>query len=194
MKEQAITLEGKAVSLIPFELDHLSALGEVAKDEEVWRHLSTALATDEQLRAFGELAIRERDSGNAIPFTIVERATGRLVGCTRYFDLKPEHRNLEIGGTWLARAVWRSRVNTECKYLLLQHAFETRSCIRVQLCTDVKNERSRKAIARLGAQQEGILRQHRIVRGGTLRDSVFFSILDREWPEVKARLAAMLTG
>ncbi|MEO6420744.1 MAG: GNAT family protein [Polyangiaceae bacterium] len=194
MQEKAITLVGKAVSLIPFELGHLSALGEVAKDEEVWRHLSTSLATDDLLRAFGEHAVRERESGNALPFTIVESATGRFVGCTRYFDLKPEHRNLEIGYTWLARSVWRTRVNTECKFLLLEHAFEERGCIRVQLCTDVKNERSRKAIGRLGAQQEGILRQHRIVRGGVLRDSVFFSILDREWPEVKTRLAAMLTG
>jgi N-acetyltransferase len=192
MQEKPVSLEGKAVSLIPFELDHLSALGEIAMDEEVWRHLSTALATTEQLRAFGELAVRERASGNALPFTIVERASGRFVGCTRYFDLKPEHRSLEIGYTWLARSVWRTRVNTECKYLLLEHAFEKRDCIRVQLCTDAKNQRSRKAIARLGAQEEGILRQHRIVRGGTLRDSVFFSILDREWPEVKTRLAAML--
>ncbi len=194
MQEKTITLEGKAVSLIPFELDHLGALGEFAKDEEVGRHLSTLIATEEQLRAYGDFAIRERDAGKCIPFTIVERATRRLVGCTRYFDLQAEHRNLEIGYTWLARPVWRSRVNTECKFLLLEHAFEKRDCVRVQLCTDVRNERSRRAIARLGAQQEGILRQNRLVRGGTFRDSVVFSILDREWPDVKVRLAAMLAG
>ena len=194
MKEEPITLEGQAVSLIPFALDHVSALAQVAKDEEVWRHLSTSLATIEQVRAFGEHAIRERDAGNAVPFTIVERASGRPVGCTRYFDIRPEHRNLEIGYTWLARSVWRTRVNTEAKFLLLQNAFEKRGCIRVQFCTDVRNERSRKAIGRLGAQQEGILRQQRIVRGGTLRDSVVFSVLDREWPEVKLRLTAMLGG
>ncbi len=194
MQDEPITLEGTAVSLIPFELDHLNALAEVAKEELVWRHLSTSLATIEQVRAFGEHAIRERDADNAVPFTVVERASGRLVGCTRYFDIRREHRNLEIGYTWLARSVWRTRVNTECKFLLLQHAFEKRYCIRVQFCTDVKNERSRKAIGRLGAQQEGILRQQRIVRGGTLRDSVVFSILDSEWPDVKVKLAAMLRG
>ena len=194
MKEEPLTLEGQAVVLIPFEIDHVSALADVAKDEEVWRHLSVALATIDEVRAFGEFALRERDAGNAVPFTIVERASGRPVGCTRYFDIHREHRNLEIGYTWLARSVWRTRVNTECKFLLLRHAFETRGCIRVQFCTDVRNDRSRKAIGRLGAQQEGILRQQRIVRGGTLRDTVVFSILDREWPEVKVRLAAMLEG
>jgi RimJ/RimL family protein N-acetyltransferase len=126
------------------------------------------------------------------PFVIIERATGAPVGSTRYLDIQRKHRTLEIGSTWLARRVWRSRVNTECKYLLLRHAFEELKVMRVQLKTDRRNARSRAAIERIGARFEGILRHHMLVRGDVVRDSACYGIIDTEWPEVKARLEELL--
>lgn len=137
-------------------------------------------------------ALDARSCGRAWPFVIRRRSDGKIVGSTRYWKIDRQHRKLEIGHTWISASVQRSAVNTECKYLLLRHAFEALGCVRVQFTTDELNERSRAAIARLGAQQEGILRNERIMPDGRRRNSVRFSIIDSEWPEVKARLERTL--
>jgi RimJ/RimL family protein N-acetyltransferase len=132
-------------------------------------------------------------AGTDLPFAVVHLASGRLAGATRFMEMRPEHKGLEIGGTWYGLEFQHTAVNTECKYLLLKYAFETLGCVRVQLKADARNERSIRAIERIGAVREGILRNHYILQDGKLRDSAYFSILDREWPGVKLRLEEMLT-
>jgi RimJ/RimL family protein N-acetyltransferase len=186
-----VTLEGHAVRLEPLALHHAPALAAVA-EPGLFEHFPQVLATLQDMEAYISSALEAAGRGVERPFVIVERETGTPVGSTRYLDIQRQHRTLEIGSTWLARRVWRSRVNTECKYLLLRHAFEELKVMRVQLKTDKRNVRSRTAIERLGARFEGILRQHMLVRGGVVRDTAYYSILDGEWPEVKARLEAYL--
>ncbi len=137
-------------------------------------------------------ALKQKAAGHEIPFVIEDTENNRLVGSTRYCDIQPAHRNLEIGWTWLTPDVWRTRVNTECKFLLLRHAFETLGAVRVCLKTDNRNVRSQQAIERLGGVREGVLRRHRILPDGFIRDSVYFSIVDAEWPAVKDRLEMLL--
>ena len=132
------------------------------------------------------------EKGTDLPFAVVHLASGRVAGATRYLNIMPNDRGLEIGGTWYGLEFQRTAVNTECKYLLLEYAFEILGCIRVQFKTDLRNERSQRAIERLGAKHEGILRNHMILPDGRYRDSVYYSIIDKEWPEVKTRLEAML--
>ena len=184
-----IELEGTAVRLEPLRREHAGELASVGGDEEIWRYLMYPLPADQAgyLR-YVESARALAQTGSIIPFAIVDRASGRAIGSTRYMDIAPADLMLEIGGTWLGRAYWRTRVNTECKYLLLRHAFERMGAVRVQLKTDQRNERSQAAIARLGAVREGVLRRHRRTPEGYQRSSVMFSILDDEWPAVKARL------
>lgn len=188
MEIQPVTLEGQLVRLEPLALEHVEALWPVAQDEEVWRYLRVQVQRREELHDWVRDALRQQESGGALPFAIVERKSGRPIGSTRYFDFMPQHRNLEIGHTWLGKQYWRSGVNTEAKYLLLRHAFETLGCVRVQFKTDRLNVRSQTAIKRLGAVEEGTLRKHLWVQNQRFRDSVYFSILDDEWPAVKARL------
>ena len=188
-----VTLEGLAVRLEPLTAAHASALAAVA-EPEVFEHFNSSLESLADVEAFIAQALAAGERGTERPFVILERETGTPVGTTRYLDIQREHRTLEIGGTWLARRVWRSRVNTECKGLLLGHAFEALGVMRVQFKTHRRNTRSRAAIERLGARFEGILRQHQLVRGGQVRDSAYYSILDTEWPEVKARLEARLVA
>ena len=132
------------------------------------------------------------EKGTDLPFAVIHLASGRVAGATRYLNIMPKDRGLEIGGTWYGTDFQRTPVNTECKYLLMAHAFETLKCIRVQLKTDKRNERSQKAIERLGAKKEGILRNHMILLDGKYRDSVFYSILDAEWADVKKNLEEMM--
>lgn len=132
------------------------------------------------------------DQGTDIPFAVIHLASGRVAGATRYMELRPAHRGVEIGGTWYGADFRRTAVNTECKYLLLRHAFEVMGCIRVQFKTDLRNERSQRAIERVGAVKEGILRNHMILPDGTYRHSVYYSVLDSEWPAVKVRLEEKL--
>jgi len=131
-------------------------------------------------------------AGADLAFAVIHRESGRAIGATRYLEIRPEHRGLEIGGTWYATEFQRTAVNTECKYLLLKHAFEVLDCIRVQFKADARKLRSIRAIERIGAMREGVLRKHYILQDGGYRDSVYFSILDREWPKVKERLEEML--
>lgn len=190
-----IVLEGTAVRLEGLGLEHAGDLALVGQDEEIWRYMMVPMPRDQAgYVQYIESALALAQTGSIIPFAIVDRASGRAIGVSRYMDIAPADLMLEIGGTWLGRAYWRTRVNTECKYLLLGHAFERMGAVRVQLKTDLRNERSQAAIARLGAVREGVLRRHRRAPDSYQRSSVMFSILDDEWPAVKARLEDALAG
>jgi len=191
MNIEPVTLEGHWVRLEPLAERHAADLAAVSDDQEIWRYLPAVLLTLEQIQEWIAATLRLQDDGAVLPFAIVKRAAGRAIGSTRYLSIAPKDRGIEIGWTWLARSAWRTPVNTECKFLLLRHAFETLGCIRVQLKTDRRNERSRRAIERIGGQFEGILRNHMIMPYG-LRDSAYYSIIDTEWPGVKASLSTRL--
>jgi RimJ/RimL family protein N-acetyltransferase len=189
-----VTLQGKHVRLEPMGLHHLDALAEVAFDPELWRITTTLIDTPDALRGYVETALRDRDAGLALPFVTVDAATGKAIGSTRFANASQKDRRVEIGWTWLARPWQRTAANTEAKYLMLTHAFDVLGCARVELKTDALNERSRNAILRIGAREEGILRKHMLVHGPRWRDSVYFSILDDEWPAVRAGLQAKLAA
>ncbi|GMU04607.1 GNAT family N-acetyltransferase [Corallococcus caeni] len=186
-----VTLEGRTVRLEPMTPEHVPALAAVC-EPDIFAHFSRVLRTEADVADYVAAALKATAAGTERPFVIREQAGGAVVGTTRYLDISREYRTLEIGSTWLARRVWRSRVNTECKYLLLTHAFESLGVMRVQLKTDRRNVRSRAAIERLGATFEGILRNHMLVRGGVVRDSAYYGFIDTEWPGVKARLEGLL--
>jgi N-acetyltransferase len=187
-----VVLEGRHVQLEPLEKLHLAGLAAVGLDPELWRWIPTAVRTTEEMAAYIETALHEQERGASLPFAMVEQLTGRGIGSTRYGNIDRTHRRVEIGWTWVAREWQRTAANTEAKYLLLRHAFESLGCIRVELKTDSLNERSRAAILRIGAHEEGIFRNHMITASGRIRHTVYFSIVDSEWPGVKARLEAML--
>lgn len=189
-----ITLEGKVVRLEPLSLAHLDGLTAVGLDPDLWRVTTTHVSTPDEMRAYIEEALTEQREGRSLPFATVHRSSGRVLGSTRFGNIVPAHRKAEIGWTWIARDMQRTAVNTEAKYLMLEYAFERWNCVRVELKTSSRNERSRRAILRIGATEEGVLRQHMINRDGSLRDTVYYSILDREWPAVKERLGAMVAG
>ena len=195
MNVAPITLEGDIVRLEPLALRHVDDLERVAFDPDLWRWVPTQVANRDELEAYVDEALDEQARGVALPFAVIGKRDGRAIGSTRYGAISRSDRRLEIGWTWYGRAWHRTGVNTESKLLLLRHAFETLGAIRVELKTDVLNERSRNAILRLGAQQEGIFRNHRIIPGsGRIRDTVYFSVIDREWPAVKARLEGYLAA
>ncbi len=185
-------LEGRHVRLVPLSLDHVPALWEVADDWDLWELGMSAIRTEDDLRRYVEAALAMQAAGTALPFATTEAATGRPIGSTRFGNVDAAHRRVEIGWTWIGRPWQRTPVNTEAKYLMLRHAFETWGCVRVELKTDVLNQRSRNAMLRIGAKEEGVLRKHQITDLGRVRDSVFFSIVDDEWPAVKTRLEEML--
>jgi len=189
-----VTLEGRHVRLEPLAKAHVAGLAEVGLDEELWRWIPTQVRTAEEMAAYIETALEEQARGVSLPFAIVEKATGRAMGSTRYGNIDRAHHRVEIGWTWVAREWQRTAVNTEAKYLLLRHAFETLGCIRVELKTDSLNEKSRAAILRIGAQHEGIFRNHMITTNGRIRHSAYYSIIDSEWPAVKARLESRLNS
>ncbi|MET7615344.1 GNAT family protein [Streptomyces sp. NPDC005408] len=193
---QPVTLTGHHVLLEPLTTDHLPDLFAAGGGEdEVWRWQGgpTPHTEDELGLKLREL-LKDAEQGKYLPFAVIQRATGRAVGWTTYMDVDTGNERLEIGWTWYGRAAWRTAVNTETKLLLLTHAFEELGMGRVQLKTDHMNERSQAAIARLGAQREGVLRRHKQRPDGTWRDSVYFSIVTDEWPGVKARLSDRLRG
>ena len=189
---EPVTLAGEHVQLEPMLEAHHAPLAEVGLDEDLWKWIPVPVRTPEEMKAYVEAALAEQARGTSLPFTIVERATGNVIGSTRYANIERIHRRVEIGWTWVARPWQRTAVNTECKYMLLKHAFETLGCIRVELKTDSLNERSRAAILRIGAREEGVFRNHMITAGGRIRHSVYFSITDSEWPAVKRKLAEKL--
>ena len=189
-----VTLEGRHVRLEPLAKTHLAGLTQVGLDEDLWRWIPTPVRTPEEMAAYLETAFNERELGVSVPFAIVEKAMGRAIGSTRYGSIDRTHHRVEIGWTWVAREWQRTAMNTEAKYLLLKHAFETLGCMRVELKTDSLNERSRAAILRIGAREEGVFRNHMITASGRIRHSVYFSIIDSEWPSVKARLEEKLNS
>jgi N-acetyltransferase len=189
-----VTLEGRHVRLEPLRREHLAGLAEVGLDPELWRWIPTAVRTSEEMAAYIETALQEEERGASLPFALVQRTTGQAIGSTRYGNIERTHHRVEIGWTWVARAWQRTAANTEAKYLLLRHAFESLGCMRVELKTDSLNERSRAAILRIGAKEEGIFRNHMITASGRIRHTVYFSIIDSEWPGVKARLEAKLSS
>ncbi|HEX6122891.1 MAG TPA: GNAT family protein [Ktedonobacterales bacterium] len=193
MRAELVTLEGEWARLESLGLEHAEALFAAAQDPDAWRYVSTdASVSPDAMRQWIATALAEQAVGQSLPFAIVRRADGAVVGSTRYLDIRPAHCGLEIGWTWLTPSARRTAINTECKYLLLGHAFERLGAIRVQLKTDRRNERSQRAIERLGAVHEGMLRKHLIYDNGYQRDSVMYSITDDEWPAVKANLEAKL--
>lgn len=184
-------LEGRWVYLEPLRWEHEAALAAISSDEDVWRYLPYSLATRDDVHRWLDGVLAQAARGRQIPFAIVERASGAVAGMTRLMEVRPAHRTAE-SGTWLGLAWRRTAVNSESKYLLLRYAFETLGCMRVTLKTDVLNVRSQRAIERLGAVREGIARKHMIVHGGRVRDSVYYSILDDEWPRIRAALEEKL--
>jgi RimJ/RimL family protein N-acetyltransferase len=187
-----VTLEGPGLRLEPLSEAHVAALSAVGLDEELWRWVPTPVRTPDEMAAYVAFALQEQSRGAALPFAVVEKSSDRVIGSTRYGAIEPVHRRVEIGWTWLARPWHRTATNTEAKYLLLRHAFEALGCIRVELKTDLLNERSRAAIRRIGAREEGILRNHMITASGRIRHTVYYSIVDSEWLDVKARLERRL--
>jgi RimJ/RimL family protein N-acetyltransferase len=191
---ESTSLEGNVVRLEPLRREHEGALWDVARDsvEDIFRWISYRMRTAEDFHAAVETALAERQRHESMAFVTVERRTGHIIGSTRFMSIAFNHRRVEIGSTWIAPPWQRTAVNTEAKYLMLRHAFENWGCLRVELKTDTLNEKSRNAILRIGARQEGILRKHMVTWTGRVRDDVYFSILDDEWPAVKAALEMKL--
>jgi len=187
-----VTLRGTVVRLEPLTIEHVPALSRVGLEPELWRWIPTQVTNREEMRAYVATALEESDRGVSQPFAIVTQATDQVIGSTRYGNIERLHHRLEIGWTWITPTFQRTAANTEAKLLLLSHAFETLHANRVELKTDALNMQSRNAILRLGAVQEGIFRRHMITASGRVRDSVYFSIVDTEWPAIKARLLTRL--
>lgn len=192
MANAPLVLDGRWVRLEPLALAHVAPLSRVALDSDLWRWTVSQVGTGEDLRRYVDAALAAAAQGHAVPFAILDRASGAAAGSTRFGNIDPQHRRVEIGWTWLGRAFQRTALNTETKYLMLRHAFERLGCIRVEFKTDVLNTRSREAIRRLGAVEEGVLRHHMITESGRVRDTVYYSILAAEWPAVRERLEARL--
>ena len=173
--------------------EHIKGLAEIGVGQKFWDYmLYGRMDSGEDIRRWVMDILSRAEKGTDLPFVAIHLASGRVAGATRYLNILPKDRGLEVGGTWYGTEFQRTAVNTECKYLLLKHAFETLGVIRVQMKTDLRNERSQKAMERIGAKKEGVLRNHMILPDGRYRDSVFYSILDSEWPDVKKKLEEMM--
>ncbi|MDP5043459.1 MAG: GNAT family N-acetyltransferase, partial [Leeuwenhoekiella sp.] len=186
--EEELVLKSDTVKLIPLEKTHRDGLLKAASDGKLWELWYTSVPSAANIDAYIETALNQKAKGLEYPFTVFDVNTDTIIGCTRFYTIQPEHRRLEIGYTWYAQSYQRTGVNTHCKYLLLQYAFEQLNCIAVQIVTNWFNLKSREAIARLGAKQDGILRNHRINNDGSFRDTVVFSITETEWMSVKKTL------
>ena len=189
---EPVSLEGRTIRLEPLATGHIGGLVEVGLDPALWRWTLSMIATPDDMRGYLEVALAERAAGRAMPFAIVERASGRPVGSTRYLAIEPHHRRLEIGYTWVAPGWQRTSVNSEAKLLLLGHAFDRLGAIRVEFKTDSLNVQSRQALLGIGATEEGTLRNHMISQGDRRRHSVYFSVIVEEWPRVRDHLRARL--
>lgn len=194
MKIHSITLTGKAVALVPLGLAHVPDLTAAGQNKAIWTFMRYGeVDTEERMMDFVKHLLALQAAGTDLPFAVTYLpANGLAVGTTRYLNIEPANQSVEIGGTWYGVDYQRTMVNTEAKFLLLRHAFETLGCIRVQFKADLRNERSQRAIERIGAVREGVIRDHIILPDGVVRSSVIFSILKREWPDVKQRLLVKL--
>ena len=182
---EPITISGSHAMLEPLSLDHLAGMIEAVKDEELWNLWFTSIPSPETAEAYIKTALDMRENAGAMPFIVREKGTGKIIGCTRYFNVDESNQRLEIGYTWYSESYQRTGLNTECKYLLLTYAFEKLDAIAVEFRTHWHNFKSRTAIARLGAKQDGVLRNHQRSADGVYRDTVVFSIINLEWPVVK---------
>ena len=191
-----LTLEGSVVRLEPVRHEHADLFWHAAQDalDDLFRWIPYSMKTPEDFQRFVAKAFEEQERGESVVFATVERSSGQVIGSTRFMNIDRANRRVEIGSTWIAPAWQRTAVNTEAKYLMLRHAFETWPCLRVELKTDALNQRSRNAILRLGAKEEGTLRKHLVTWTGRIRDTVYFSMLDTEWPQVRARLEEQMRG
>jgi N-acetyltransferase len=188
-------LEGRLVTLEPLAEAHREALWGAAQDDDVWRWMIVSAGGDRGL--FDEwvsTALGRSATGEEPAFAVVSRASGEPVGSTRFLTLRPEHRGLEIGHTWLGRGAWGTGANAEAKLLLLEHAFERAGCLRVEFKTDARNERARRALEALPARFEGVFRKHMLVRDGELRDSAWYAVTDDDWPVVRENLTRRVAG
>jgi N-acetyltransferase len=194
--ETPLTLHGSIVRLEPIRRQHAELFWDVAKNdlEDIFRWIPYAMQSPDDFRQLVDKALAEQDRGESAVFATVERSSGQVIGSTRFMNIDRANRRVEIGSTWIAPAWQRTAVNTEAKYLMLRHAFEVWGCMRLELKTDALNQKSRNAILRIGAQEEGTLRRHLVTWTGRVRDTVYFSILDDEWAGVKARLESKLAG
>jgi RimJ/RimL family protein N-acetyltransferase len=195
MEVKPVTLTGKYVRLEPLSEAHVRGLTAVGMNDDIWRWMPYGVMKNEDdIRGWVRDLLNRAANGTDRPFAVIHLASGRVAGATRYMDIHPKDYAAEIGGTWYGVEFQRTMVNTETKYLLLRHAFEELKCIRVQLKADLRNERSQKAIERIGAVREGVLRNSMIMPNGYYRSSVYYSILDNEWPAVKVRLEGMMNN
>ncbi len=193
MEVKPVVLQGVHVRLEPMTEAHIPGLAEIGVDQDFWDFMLYGnMNTEADMANWVREILSRAEKGTDLPFAVIHLASKRVAGATRYLNIMPHDRGLEIGGTWYGTDFQRTAVNTECKYLLLQHAFETLGCIRVQLKTDSRNERSQRAIERIGAVKEGRLRNHMILPDGRYRHSVYYSIIDTEWPGVKSQLEEKL--
>jgi RimJ/RimL family protein N-acetyltransferase len=189
---EPVTLRGHVATLEPLTREHTPGLARAAGDGDLWRLWYTSIARPDNMDDYVAIALDMRDRQDAMPFAVRDNASGDIVGCTRFFNVDAKNRRLEIGHTWYATRVQRTSLNTECKLLLLTHAFEALDCIAVEFRTHWFNHASRTAIARLGAKQDGVLRNHQLGPDGAKRDTVVFSIIDNEWPAVRQHLRFQL--
>lgn len=192
MLVKPVVLEGRHIRLVPMSLDHLKDLCAVGLEPDLWKWTTNVVRTTADMRDYVEAALRMQDQGTAIPFVTTLRDTEQVIGSTRFANIDRANRRAEIGWTWVGVPWQRSVVNTEAKYLMLRHAFEALGCIRVEFKTDSLNQRSRNALLRINAKEEGTLRNHMLVHDGRYRHSVYFSVIEEEWPEVKADLEKKL--
>jgi RimJ/RimL family protein N-acetyltransferase len=193
MQVESVPLEGRRVRMEPLDLGrHWDGLLLIGLDPELWKWTLNRPGSPEELRDYLETALEEQRQGRSLPFATFDRVSGRVAGCTRFGNIETRHRKVEIGWTWVGREFQRSHVNTEAKFLMMGHAFETWGCVRVELKTNVLNRKSRDAMLRIGCVEEGVLRKHMISDAGVRRDTIYYSVLDDEWPAVKARLEQMM--
>lgn len=185
-------LRGKTVDLIPLQKEHFEELYSVAADKQLWQQIPTDCSDKEMFEKAYSASLIERENGSEYPFVIIHKPTKRIIGSTRFFEIYPEHRKLEIGWTWIIKDYWGTTINFECKLLLLTYCFENLKTIRVQLKTKDTNFRSRKAIEKIGGKFEGILRKDKIQDDGTTRNAAYFSILDDEWEDAKLKIISQI--
>lgn len=185
---KAPILEDERCLLRPLKLQDLEALWEIAREPELWLYMNSKAHSREELKTYIETVLREQEQGMAIPFVIIDKNTDEVAGSTRYLNIAPEHKRLEIGGTWIGKRFQGTGLNKHMKFMMLEYAFEILGCQRVELKTDERNLQSQAAMSSLGATREGVLRKHMIAADGWVRNSVYFSIIDEEWPEIRDRL------
>ena len=192
MRIQPVTLEGRYVRLIPLQMGHVPALWRAGSDPELWRFTTLQIRSEQDMHAYIAAALEEQQRGVSLPFSTVEIASGEIVGTTRFAAIVPEHKRVEVGYTFIGPGWQRTAINTEAKLLMFRHAFETWHCNRVELKTNALNQKSRNAMLRIGCREEGTLRRHIINNDGSVRDTVYFSVVADEWPEVHAHLQRLL--